>query len=123
MHRIMMLISMVVLVSMTGLQPMGQASEKGLFFASLQQKITKFKPAEESIFYWKGEEVRGPLSQAELEMIEQAISAARQGREAQARGLLEQFILEYPQSLIREDAVNALNMLKQGSEQQKEPLH
>jgi len=58
--------------------------------------------------YWKGEDVSASVSEQELEKFEEALTIAEAGDLVEARQLFEKFVTEYPDSVLKGDALFAL---------------
>ncbi|MGA1868042.1 MAG: hypothetical protein ACMUJM_05775 [bacterium] len=64
-----------------------------------------------STLYWKGEESAMTVHMEELEKFTAALELATEGKIDESKKLFEEFLTLYPQSLLREDALAALDEL------------
>ena len=120
------------LVLMASFSHAGDSRAEGqmLFWEALGKKIEgitpKKKPAAASAvwgvrgvknravedLYWKGEEVRVEISEEELDQFSSALRLVEEGRMQQAGEVFEQFIEEYPDSRLIEDARQAVEVIQ-----------
>jgi len=107
-----------------------RAEDQMLFWKALGKKIEgitpKKKPAAASAvggvrgaknravedLYWKGEEVSVEISEEELGKFSSALRLVEEGRMHLAGEVFEQFIEEYPDSRLSEDARQAVEVIQ-----------
>ncbi len=92
------------------------------FLDALHRKLERMtpdaKPAESSEIrpfeglYWKGEEIRKPVPADEMALFQEALGLAEKGKAPASELLLKQFLDGYPNSILKDDAVNALEQLQ-----------
>lgn len=127
---------LVVLLSLVLLSSAALAEETEAtgFWDTLRSKIEKVTPRKKAVvttavggvrgsqsdsagdLYWKGRSEELEVSEVELTRFTDALSLAESGDGEQAIRQFEAFLVQFPQSLLREDAVLALERLRSGSE-------
>jgi TolA-binding protein len=100
------------------------------FWSKLRSKIESITPKKKStvttavggvrgaqdesakVLYWKGKEIDEEISADELDKFKSALECAMNGNADESLKMFDEFIAQYPQSPLREDAVKAVESLK-----------
>jgi TolA-binding protein len=67
--------------------------------------------------YWKGEKVSPSVSEQELDKFKEALTMAEAGDLDKARELFEKFVTDYPDSVLKGDALLALKEMSSAQEE------
>lgn len=121
--------SYVMIILLLAASSYGGESKQGSFWSALSDKLEKAprkRPLittavggvrgtknEAADLYWKGKQ-RAELEQEEAEAFRAALSSAASGDKEEALKGFEHFIVQYPNSLFREEAATAVAELKRG---------
>jgi hypothetical protein len=107
-----------------------QGAEKDTFWDSLRVKLQKITPAKninettsvagirgakndsESDMYWKGKDKTESVTEEELQKFNLALDAKMKGNSEQSLKLFDEFLIAYPQSPLRVDALQAADKIK-----------
>ncbi len=125
MKKIMMIL-IVLVFSASMLQAEEQVAPEMSFWEKIRARIEKVTPQKKpsvttavggvrgaksdngNDLYWKGEAVSPSVSEQELEKFKEALTMAEVGDLVEARTLFEKFVVEYQDSILKEDALMAL---------------
>jgi hypothetical protein len=134
MKKIMMVL-IVLLFSATILQAEEQVAPEMSFWEKVRARIEKVTPQKKlavttavggvrgaksdggNDLYWKGEAVSPVVSEQELEKFKEALTMAEVGDFGEARTLFEKFVIEYKDSILKEDALMALQGMSAAPDQ------
>lgn len=65
-----------------------------------------------NVLYWKGREIDAQIAPDELDKFKVSLENAINGNMEESQKLFHEFLTQYPQSPLREDAIKALENLK-----------
>ena len=134
MKKIMMVL-IVLVFSASMLQAEEQVAPELSFWEKIRARIEKVTPQKKPAvttavggvrgaksdggndLYWKGEAVSPSVSEQELEKFKEALTMAELGDLVQARALFEKFVIEYQDSVLKEDALLALQGMSAAPDQ------
>jgi hypothetical protein len=134
MKKIMMIL-IVLIFSASMLQAEEQVAPEMSFWEKIRARIEKVTPQKKTAvttavggvrgaksdggndLYWKGEAVSPSVSEQELEKFKEALIMAEAGDLVQARDLFEKFVTEYQDSILKEDALLALQGISAAPDQ------
>ena len=104
--------------------------EKEGFWSKLKKKIESIKPKKERVvvtavggvkgaqddpskeLYWKGKEQDQKIGIEELDKFESALEYAMNGNDKDSLNAFNEFLTQYPNSPLKEDAIQAIENLK-----------
>ena len=124
-----LLISCMVVVLAASAPFAAEKDKEYSFWSKLRNKIETLAPKKETevttavggvrgakdmsqALYWKGEESEVPVQEVELEQFNIALKQALDGNVKESLNRFENFLVQYPESPLREDAENAVSELK-----------
>lgn len=124
-----LLISCIVLVLISSLSFAAEKGQKDNFWGKLKNKIETLAPKKTTevttavggvrgakdmtqALYWKGEEAEVEIQEVELDQFNLALEQALEGNIHESLKRFEDFLAQYPESPLCEDAENAVRELK-----------
>lgn len=126
---------LVLIFSASLLQAEERAEAKMSFWEIIRSKIEKVTPQKKPAvttavggvrgaksdnsksLYWKGETVTVAVSEQELDSFKAALVKAEMGDLVQGRELFQRFVADYPKSVLKDDALIALQEMRTGQDQ------
>lgn len=127
------ILSIMVVLSLLVSPVFAEETEKKSFWDTLRSKIEKVTPSKKASvttavggvrgaqsdsggnLYWKDKQEMVEVSDAELSQFSQALELATAGEVEKAISQFEAFLVQFPQSILREDTIMALDRLRVGA--------
>ena len=127
------ILSTMIVLSLLVSPVFAEEAEKKSFWDTLRSKIEKVTPNKKASvttavggvrgaqsdsggnLYWKDKQEIIEVSDAELNQFSQALEFATAGETEKAISQFEAFLVKFPQSILREDTIMALERLRVGA--------
>ncbi len=136
MHRILTVVLLLLCLCAASVFATEPAADGG-FWQTLKNKLEKITPQKKGTvttavggvrggkdqsndsLYWKGEEPQVQVNETEFTNFNNAFQTATAGNTVEAMAKFDSFLKDYPQSVLREDALLALQNLQAKESEKK----